>query len=180
MTPNQIKPTLEAQSELMIFYNEIVDRCRSGELGDVVPFASRWAEQASRLAIGLHAAKHGDQAHLHQLSQETAQSAIALAKWFSRQQLALLARGRRKAEAEVEDQIQVMFDQVAVRDELDFVTARDLQRARISSSAEHAHALLQRLVASGFLVARAKKSPGGGRPTTEFRLARRRQNNALN
>jgi len=51
-----IKATPEARQRLESFYNEIVDRRKSGELADVSQYATRWCEQAARLAINLRCA----------------------------------------------------------------------------------------------------------------------------
>ena len=54
--PHCITPTPEAVAILNGFYNHIVDR-RGGDLADVGAFAARYAENAWRLSVVLHAAQ---------------------------------------------------------------------------------------------------------------------------
>ncbi len=61
-----------------------------GELADVAPFAARWAEQAWRISLVLHAGKHSTEAHKHPLDLETAQQALTITRWFVDRQLALI------------------------------------------------------------------------------------------
>ncbi len=83
---------------LMREYDNQTRRARnkrdSGELADVAPFAARWAEQAWRLALVLHAAEHGAGAHKHPLELSTAEAALTLIKWFVDRQLSLI-QGKR-------------------------------------------------------------------------------------
>ena len=91
MTTNTITATPEARQRLEAYFNQIVDRRKAGELNDVSQYASRWAEQAARLALTLHAGHYGAVAHQHPLALETANNAVSLAEWFVEQQLDLLA-----------------------------------------------------------------------------------------
>jgi hypothetical protein len=80
---------------LRSYYNEVVARRRkAGDLADVGSYAARWGEQAWRLAVVLHAGRHGHTAHQHDLSEQTARDAIELAQWFAVEQLAILHTGR--------------------------------------------------------------------------------------
>jgi acetolactate synthase regulatory subunit len=58
-------------------------------------FVARWTENAWRLALVLHAAEHGTNAHNVMLPPETAQSATRIIDWFARGQLDLIQRSRR-------------------------------------------------------------------------------------
>jgi len=104
LTLRIVQPTPEARARLVAYYNQIVDR-RRGEFSDVSDFAARWAEQAWRLALVLHAGLHGAQAHGHQLTLETAVNAIDLIEWFVNQQLNLLSKGRRHSARKLEDEV---------------------------------------------------------------------------
>lgn len=89
----QTEPGVEPLMRL--YYNDTVKRRRKdGDLADVGSYAARWSEQAWRLAIVLHAGRHGGTAHEHNLSEQTAQDAVNLAKWFAGEQLAILHAGR--------------------------------------------------------------------------------------
>ena len=53
-----IEPTSEALEALNDHHDAVVQR-RRGELRDVTSYAARWAEQAWRIAVCLHAGTHG-------------------------------------------------------------------------------------------------------------------------
>jgi hypothetical protein len=169
MNTHTIQASPEARARLEAFFNEIVDRRRTGELGDVGRYASRWCEQAARLALVLHAGLHGNQAHAHQLEIETAENAIRLARWFAHQQLGLLAKGRRQAAEKLEDEVLELIESNRQRKSQDFITARDVQRARIVASADAARALLARMEADGLLIGEDVTPSGGGKTTRIFR-----------
>ena len=163
-----IKPTPEALARLNAYHNEIVDR-RRGDLHDLTSYAARWAEQAWRLAVVLHAAVHGAQAHNHPLADETAANAIRLAQWFADQQLDTLARGRRRVAQKKEDEVTELLATRHKRQQLDFVTARDVHRARIVPTADAALALLLRMEKDGILRGQDVRPPQGGKVTRAFR-----------
>jgi hypothetical protein len=90
-----IHPAPSATAMLRDYTNEIVRRRRQGgDLEDVEIYAARWAENAWRLSVVLQAAKFGADAWRQQLSEETASNAVSLMRWFSEQQLRILAVGR--------------------------------------------------------------------------------------
>jgi hypothetical protein len=93
-----LAPTSEAVRELNDHQDAIVKR-RHGELRDVSSYAARWNEQAWRIAVCLHAGTYGNQAQEQPLSLETAQRAIALADWFTEEQLRILDAGRMERKA---------------------------------------------------------------------------------
>jgi hypothetical protein len=94
-----IEPTSEALRALNDHHDAIVKRRRE-ELLDVTSYAARWNEQAWRIAVCLHAGTHGSEAHKQPISLETAQRAIALAAWFSAEQLRILNAGRTQRKIE--------------------------------------------------------------------------------
>ncbi len=88
-TQPQIKATFRA------YKNEIVThRLPGGDLADVNAYAARWCENAWRLALVLHAAERGKEAGKSGISQETADNAIKLMRWFAAQQLQILSASR--------------------------------------------------------------------------------------
>ncbi len=184
MKTHIIQASPQARARLESYFNEIVDRRKEGELADVSQYAARWCEQAARLAISLHAGLHGADAHKHPLLLETAENAVRLAKWFSNQQLTLLAKGRRTAAAKKEEEVlELLADRVQGRrlekeerelgHPIDYVTPRTLVRARIVTTADAAKALLARMEADGLLLGEDVTPPGGGKTT---RIYRRVQN----
>jgi len=169
MNTHTIQATPEARRRLETFFNEIVDRRKAGELADVSQYASRWCEQAARLAITLHAGLHGATAHQHPLEVETAENAVKLAKWFADQQLNLLAKGRQAAAGKVEDEVLELIETNRKRNGQDFTTAREVHRARITPTADAARALLPRMEADGLLVAEDIVPAHGGKTTRIYR-----------
>jgi hypothetical protein len=172
LKPYVIQPTVETRTALEAYHNEFVAGWKSGELSDVGRYASRWCEQAARLSLVLHAGLHGKSAHLHPLELETAVNAILLAKWFAGQQLGLLAKGRHAAAAKLEDQVLELLESNRQRKSQDFITAREVHRARITASADTAKALLARMEADGLLVAEDITPAHGGKTTRIYRAAR--------
>ena len=93
--PILIEPTADARRILRDFHNEAVDRARTGgDLHDVDSYVVRWGENAWRLALVLHCAEHGGDAHRKPLDQLTAVNAVNIIRWFNREQLAILAVSR--------------------------------------------------------------------------------------
>jgi hypothetical protein len=88
--PVTIRPSEEANEILINYYNETVDKITDGTLKDVASFAARWAEQAWRVAVCLHAGQWLNQSHKIEMAGETAWKAMLLTDWFTRQQLELL------------------------------------------------------------------------------------------
>lgn len=95
--PGTVTPTDDATAALDEFERETVRRRKkTGDLADVAAFVSRWAENAQRLALVLHSARHGARAHSEPLDLVTASDAIELQRWFADRQLEMLHRGRRE------------------------------------------------------------------------------------
>ena len=142
---------------LVEYYNEIVER-RKNELADVGPYAARWAEQAWRLVVVLHAGTHGKEAHKALVNSDSAEHAKLLMDFFSEQQLDLLRRSRAHAKTEAE---QAIFDALATRTE---ITVREVQLGALRTmNADRIRQVLEQLVAAGKLCSRVQKTKGGGR-----------------
>lgn len=157
-TPLTIESTPEAATTFKKHYNAIVQRWKSGEVRDIGSFALRWTEQAWRIAVCLHAGKHGGHAHERPLDLATAKSAIEIADWFAEQQLEILSGGREVARRRTRDAVLEL-----VVDKPSGITSRDVQRARIAPTSERAHELLQTMEREGAL--RGCDLVTGGRPT---------------
>lgn len=169
MVTHVIGATTEARQRLESYFNEIVDRRRAGELLDVSQYASRWCEQAARLAITLHAGLHGGRAHQMPLESETVEMAVTLAKWFANQQLNLLEKGRRAAARKVELEVLELIERNQSTKSQDFTTAREVHRNRIAATAEGAKALLARMEAEGLVVGEDTRPAHGGKVTRIYR-----------
>ena len=181
--PHCITPTPEAVAVLNDYHNSIVDR-RSTDLADIGAFAARYAENAWRLSVVIHAAQWAGDAGQESLAAETAASAVRIVEWFAASQRDILAKGRHNAAAKVEDEVlELLNDRIhgkrlepeerELGRPIDYVTPRTLVRARITATAEAAKALLARMEADGLLIGQ-DVSPKGGGPTT--RIFRRTTN----
>lgn len=163
-----VQPTSEARQRLVDYHNAIVER-RKCELRDVTGFAARWAEQAWKFAVVLHAGHHGADAHNHRLELTTAENAVRLAEWFANEQLQILAKGRHEAAKKIEEQVLELIQERTERQKIDYVTARDVYRGRIISTPEAAQALLARMEHDGLLIGEDVRPERGGRVTRIFR-----------
>ena len=166
--PQRIAAAPEAAALLTEFHNRVVDR-RAVDLADVGAFAARYAEQAWRVAVVLHAALHGAEAGGHTLALETAQNAISLVEWFSAAQLDILAKGRHAAAEKVSEEVIELLATRQKDKRLDYVTARDVHRARIVSTADAGRALLARMEREGLLTGEDVRPAHGGKTTRVFR-----------
>jgi hypothetical protein len=96
--PMRIEATPEARKLLLDYRNDVETRIISGELADIASEASRWAEQAWRLALVLHVARNGSQAGKIPLEVISATNGIRLARYYQTRKLDLLFAGREKIE----------------------------------------------------------------------------------
>ena len=169
--PFCITATPEAEKVFINFHNGIVDR-RASDLADVGAFAARYAENAYRVGVVLHAAQWGSAASREQLSAETATNAVRLVEWFAASQLDILAKGRRTAAAKLEDEVLELIEANRQRRGQEATTAREVHRARIVSTPEAAKALLERMEAAGLLNGTDTRPEHGGKTTRTYRPTR--------
>ncbi len=169
--PHCITPTPEAVAVLNDYHNRIVDR-RSDDLADVGAFAARYAENAWRLAVVLHAALWAADASNEPLAAETAANAVRVVEWFAASQLNILAKGRHTAAVKVQDEVLELLETNCQRKAQDVTTAREVHRARITPTADAARALLARMEADGLLVAEDITPARGGKTTSIYRAVR--------
>jgi len=93
--PAVIAPDPDARTVLTTYTNESKRRTRKGgDLHDIAPFAARWGENAWRLSLVLHAAKYGRDAGNLTLEESTAHHAVHIVRWFTEEQLRILAPQR--------------------------------------------------------------------------------------
>lgn len=93
--PRTATASEEALAVLAEYERENVRRRRhSGDLRDLASYVARWTENAWRIGVVLHAARHGDKAPLERLDSATAGNAVKVMRWFSDRQLETLASGR--------------------------------------------------------------------------------------
>ena len=165
--PQTIHPSPDALAAMTAHFNGIVTR-RLGELRDVTTFVARWNEQAWRIAVCFHAGEWGAQAHEQTLEAGTAARAIELADWFAEQQLEILSAGRHKARQKIRDDVLALLVNSPAG-----IRASDVYRARITRTAEEAHALLATMESEGELTGRDEKPEGGGHVTRIYSKARK-------
>jgi len=84
----------------------------------------------------------------------------------------LLAKCRRAAATKLEDQVLELLENTRQRKGQDFITAREVHRARIMPTAEAAKALLARMEADGLLVAEDIIPAHGGKTTRIYRAVK--------
>ncbi len=163
---NVIQLSDEVISVFTDYYNDIVGQRRSGgQLEDIHPYAARWEENALKIGICLHAAKHQEHAMVKDFSTETAHEAIGLMKWFAEQQLGLLQESRDKQSEEKEMRVHRLID-----DNGGQCTRVNVYRKRIASNAGSAEVLLTAMVEKGILTEEKQPSPkGGGHPQTIYK-----------
>lgn len=88
--PYEISATREAATAIMDYGNRLKTFLAEENTDEMGGFIVRWAEQAWRIALVLHAAEHGSKAHQARLEERNARTAVALAEWFSRYQMEAL------------------------------------------------------------------------------------------
>lgn len=165
-----VKPTDDARDRLVAYFNETVDE-RQDEKRDISSFVARWGEQAWRVGLCVHAGLHRAHAHEQSLGAETADNAILITGWFARQQVELLSRSRHQAARKLEDEVLGLLTDNCSRKNMDHITVREVQRARIVPTAEAARKLLTRMEADHVLVGEDVMPQGGGTQTRIYRAA---------
>lgn len=160
--PRRVHLDTEAARILREFSNE-TSRARSsqGPLRDVAGVAARWAENAYRVALVLHAAEHGGQAHERTISAETARAAVALVRWFAAETLAMLAETRASKRQAREARLVEILTRKGGQE-----TIRNLRDTHGFSEAE----LAEIAETSGRLSIVEITHETGGRPSTVVRL----------
>jgi hypothetical protein len=151
--PLEVSITDEAKRLMIDYYNSLVPRVNDPtDLKDVRSSVARWAEWAWRVALVFHVVQYRKEATKEPISQETAQNAISLTRWYADKKLALLAKGRSNNKLNLDEKI------IDLAMKKDFLVAADLQQAGLVKTASEARAYLDRLVATGNLVYEAKEA----------------------
>jgi hypothetical protein len=92
-TALRIPPSPDALEVIRCYHNNLI-RERLGQLADINSIVARWHELALRVSIVLHAFSFGREAHKSPIAKETAQDAVSIIDWFSREELRLLQPAR--------------------------------------------------------------------------------------
>lgn len=96
-------------------YRNTCVRLAKGDLRDIQQFPLRWCENAQKIALVLHCAAFGDEAHNHQIRECTAEQAIRIMRWFSDEFLALMNGGR---EDQAEEEANWLVQYIAKKGEV--------------------------------------------------------------
>ena len=136
----------DAQRMLFDYADRIIERRLAGEFTPVEErFVKRWAENAWRMALVLHAATFGARAHREIVSAETARGAIWIVSWFSVQQLAILRERDEKQQGTKEDAVMALVRRHGR------VNIRSVKKAQICDSEDEAETILRKLESEGLL-----------------------------
>jgi len=84
-----VATTPEALNILKSYHNRCAARWHADQ-GQLRSCIARWAEQAWRLTLVLHAATHGGNSHNMPVDRQTAENAVVLQEWFAEQQMRIL------------------------------------------------------------------------------------------
>lgn len=154
-----------ASSEVLKdFHNESVRRWHDVNPA-LRPCVARWSEQAWKIALVLHAAEHGGQAHKHLLSEATARSAIEIVKWFVHQQLTILGGSGKIRSVRLFDRLVALLEAAPDGE----MTVRDLK----NSHGFDEDGIAELLKMHGQHIKKAKlQNPKGGRPSSVISLNR--------
>ncbi|MDA7890288.1 YfjI family protein [Akkermansiaceae bacterium] len=140
-------------------------RRKGGDLRDIAAFVARWAENAWRLALVLHAGKYGRDAGKQALEDDTARRAVGIVEWFSQEQIAILAPERsNRNRSRLSRLISILSDHQGQR------TLRDLGKSH-GFTKEEVHKLA--LEFSTQIELEKHKPDHGGRPSEVAKLTKR-------
>jgi len=144
--PHVIAVSPDAADAMRQFGRSVKRYIRSGHLPvELTPYPRRWAENAYRLELVLHAIRHGDQSHLNPVCKDTANCAIRLMTWFAAHQVQLLDE---YAAGKMDEKLNIALKFVNASPA--GVTARDLRRHNAKfNDTDDAHATLATLVREG-------------------------------
>ena len=159
--PAIVDATPEARMALVNYHNAVVDRRLVGDKS-MESFAARHAEQACRLALVLHAAKHGSEAGQHPVDLNCASRAIEITEWFVAEQLVLLTGSSSRSEADLKEAVMALAQKEKFASS--GIGARDVQRAKIVNQAVQAMDLLDELVTEKRLELMPPSLTGKGGP----------------
>ena len=106
------------------YYNRSV-QLRRGELRDIQQFPARWAENAWRIALCLHAGIHGAEAGNSAVSLQTAYNAFRISEWFAGQLISLMSRARDESN---DESVNLLIMAIRTKGKGDTCTLRLLER----------------------------------------------------
>lgn len=165
-TPVTIQAETRARRIIVAYQNtNNARRRKGGDLRDIAAFVARWAENAWRLALVLHAGKYGRDAGEFALEEDTARRAVGIVEWFSQEQIAILAPERsNRYRSRLVRLISILGDHQGQR------TLRDLSKSH-GFPKEEVQKLAQEFPSQ--IELETRKPDHGGRPSEVAKLAKR-------
>ncbi len=143
-------------------------RNRGGEFYDIHGVVARWSENTWRIAVVLHLIEFPNAADGDEVSEETIEAAISIAKWMISRQLIIIEDGRRKKQV---SELTVIKEVIAKFP--NGITAREFmqqKKSMVNNNAKEATALLERHVSQGALQRVENKPDGGGHTEVRYKL----------
>ena len=162
-TTLRIPDSPEALEVIRCYHNSLVAE-RLGPLADINSIVARWHELALRVAMVLHAFIHGKEAHRFSIDEATAQSAVSIIDWFSKQELKLLQPTR---EQQKEDRFNHLIRIIQQRYNGLPASVRELELRNGFRRDELVE--LARIFAARISI-EMTKNPKGGRPAEAVRI----------
>jgi hypothetical protein len=92
----------DATRVIRAYHNSLIAR-RKTDLRDINSFVARWHENAWCMALVLHAAEHGTLSHTLPISEQSANNAIRIVKWFAAEQVRILSTMRHECDQKKAD-----------------------------------------------------------------------------
>ncbi len=84
-----VETSPDAQTILRAYHNRCTVRWLADQ-GEMHSLISRWTEQAWKLTLVLHVARHGGNSHRMAVDRQTAEDAVVLQEWFAGQQMSII------------------------------------------------------------------------------------------
>lgn len=152
--PFIVQTSPEAFQVLRAFHNHNAERWHAEE-GSLRCCIARWTEQAWRITLVLHAATHGGDCHRIAVERETAERAVTLQEWFSKQQESIIRGTTQPPEGERLEKLCRLLSKAPNHE----IKLRDLQNSNGFTREE-----VDRLVelAPSQLELQERKNPRGG------------------
>ena len=152
-----VEVTPDAHKILSSYHNRCTDRWHA-DPGQLLSCIARWAEQAWKITLVLHAATHGANSHRIAVDRQTAEDAVTLQEWFAEQQMLIIGGQARMPKFIRLEKLCKLLRETAGHE----MTLRNLQNSHGFSAKE-----VFRLVDldPSHLNLQERKNPDGGRPS---------------
>lgn len=158
----EVEPT--AQQILRNDLNRIRRTGRqNGIHADLASYVARYGENLRKIALLLHVAEHAEQAHHHQVNDQTAHNACMIADWFFREGMNILRAGQMERWQKVRARLEAILSKAGGSE-----TIRNLKDRHTFTESE-IETTIKMFPAN--INAVEVKNPRGGRPSRQVHLA---------